>query len=203
MTVELDLVSGRTAELVRLAHAALNHATAAHCGGVEDVSGSLVRAGEALRVIRAAVEEHAVAIRAARTPGTDLGAIVTAAHVNADVESMEDLIRQLVQIAAVRSSRSAVPVALRELVCRMGQSCGEMVATAGTLLASPDAGVFARLEGARVEMGRMQAYVRQRLMAGSDGLEIDAAVDAALTSRLYVRCAELAVSMSQQAVLGS
>jgi phosphate transport system protein len=200
---ELDRSSRQTAEVIRLAGAAMRYVTAALCDTDPPAPGSLPDAEWALRALRRELEDQALTIHATRAgPAvSDLRTIVVAAHVNAEAECIEDLARRLAEIARSRSSRPPVPAELQAIVCRMGQICAEAAAAAGDAVGSAETDAVAATDTANAEMSRLQHLLYRRLLTESGAVDVDAALDVTLASRYYVRCADHAASMAWHVTL--
>jgi len=108
---ELDACTSGVGEMVRLAGVALEHATAALLQQDPPPQESMAACGRALHTLDHALEDHAATVLAARGRlGTDqLPMVLVAVHVNAEVEALGTLARQLGEIAVDRYSRPAFP----------------------------------------------------------------------------------------------
>lgn len=198
-------LSGGLSEVVELSRVALEHATAALCGHDPPAGSCLPDAEKALYALRQAVEDQALAIDATRVlpPVTAVRTIVVAAQVNADAEGVAELARQLAEIAGSRPSRPTAPVEVQAAVCSMGRVCVEMMAMAGGAIGSTQADMEAGMGAAYAEMHRLRQLLYRLLLNDSGAVDVDAALDASLAGRCYMRCAEHAVSMARHAVLAA
>lgn len=190
-------------EMVRLVRMAMSHVVAALCDNDPPISGALLDAGKALHALRREVEDQALAIRATRAGRTStLRTVIAAAQVNTDAECIGDAARRLTEIGQSRRARPPVPAELQAILCKMGQVYLEMAAVAGEAMeSSTPADPVAEIETANAEVSRLQRLLYRHLLAGSDAVDVDAALDVTLASRYFVRCAEHTVSMARHIAL--
>ncbi|MFB9179419.1 PhoU domain-containing protein [Dactylosporangium sucinum] len=202
---ELGGLRGHLAEVIARSHIVLEHVTRALCDSGTSAASALPDAEKALYLLRQAVDDQALAIEETRVvpPMAAVPTIVVAAQVNADAEGVAGLAGRLAEIAGSRPGRPAIPADVQAVVCRMGQACVDMMATAVSAGRSPRADTAARIAAADAEVRRLGQRLHQLLLHDSAPIEVDAALDAALAGRYYARCAELAGSMARHASPGA
>jgi phosphate transport system protein len=196
---DLESWGPQLAHLLRLTQTALDEAAAALFEGDVAASTALTAVEKALRVVRDGVEDHASVLLMARDrpAGVDVRTLVAEVHINANVEAMAVLARQVADIAESRLSRPAIPAHLVAIVREMGRVCLTMVAPAADALETGFAAGMARLCTAYPEVGRLQ----RRLRAECGYAELGAAVDVTLVGRFHEIFAEHAVSVAHEARL--
>lgn len=194
------------AELLRLTRTGMEEATSALVAGEPTVSTTLLAAEKALRAVRHGIEAHVAAVENAtwarmrvgdRPFGAAVRVIVAQVQVNASVEVMADLVRQVADIAHSRLGRARIPNRMLELLWEMSRSCAELLDAAADALetgSSPDMVGFMTTFN---EVGRAQ----QAMLEESGVAEVEAALDATLAGRFYERIAEHLVSVARQARL--
>src|SRR5260370_36141241 len=108
---ELDACTSGVSEMVRLAGAALEHATAGLLQQDPPLQESMAACGRALHALDHALEDHAATVLAARGRlGTgQLPMVIAAVHVTPRGETPGALARQLGDIGIDRGSRPACP----------------------------------------------------------------------------------------------
>lgn len=200
---EFSGLSGQLIEVIDLSRIALEHAAAALCDHDPPAGSRLPDVEKALFAQRQAVEDQALAIEETRVEPSDtaLRTIVVAAQINADAECVGELVRRLAEIAGSRPSRPTMPTEVQATVCSMGRVCVEMMAIAGSAVGSAQAATEAGMGAGDAEMHRLRRLLYQLLLHDPGTVHVDAALDASLACRYYMRCAEHAISMARHAVL--
>jgi phosphate transport system protein len=198
---ELDRPSAQLVELVRPALAAMGHATAALFDVDPPTADSLGAAYQSLYTLRDEVEDHAAAILAARACSTvaELPATIAAVHINAEVECMGRLAREVADIARTRRAWPSIPAVatLREL----SEVCLDMAAKAANVVESHGAVGVAELDGGDDEVDRLRQLLYWHLLSSSGAIDIDAGIDLTLAARCYERYAEHAVAVARRGAL--
>lgn len=201
--------AGRGAELaglLRLTRTALDEATSALVEGEPVVSTTLLATEKALRAVRRGVEVHVAEVESEawarmrvgdRPFGAAVRKIVAQVQVNASVEVMADLVRQVADIAHSRLGRPAIPERLLELQREMDRRCAVLLDAAADALETGAAPDMVRVIATFNEVGRMQLAMLEEC----GDAEVEAALDATLAGRFYERIAEHLVSVARQARL--
>jgi phosphate transport system protein len=154
-----------------------------------------------LYTLRDEVEDHAAAILAARACSTvaELPATIAAVHINAEVECMGRLAREVADIARTRRAWPSIPAVatLREL----SEVCLDMAAKAANVVESHGAVGVAELDGGDDEVDRLRQLLYWHLLSSSGAIDIDAGIDLTLAARCYERYAEHAVAVARRGAL--
>ena len=197
---ELDAGTSGLGEMIRLARAALEHATAALMQRDPPLQESMAACGRALHTLDHALEDHAAAVLAARGRlGTDqLPTVIAAVHVNAAVEALGALTRQLADTAVDRCSRPALPAEVSALLRKMGEACLDAVAQAAEAMAFPSDWAENDLQAKIAEL-RRELY--RQLLSGANAVDLASACDATLAARYYERGVAHAASVIEHAAL--
>jgi phosphate uptake regulator len=181
---ELDASTSGLGEMVRLARAALEHATAALMQRDPPLQESMAACGRALHTLDHALEDHAAAVLAARGRlGTgQLPMVLVAVHVNAEVEALGTLARQLGEIAVDRFSRPAFPTEVSVALRKMKGVCLDAVAQAAEVMAFPSS----RAESDRqAKIAELRRELYRDLLSGGNAVDIASASEASLAARYY------------------
>jgi hypothetical protein len=170
--------------MVRLAGTALEHATAALLQQDPPLQDSMAACGRALHTLNHALEDHAATVLAARGRlGTgQLPMVLVAVHVNAEVEALGTLARQLGEIAVGRSSRPAFPTEVSVALRKMEGVCLDAVTRAAEVMAFPSS----RAESDRqAKVADLRRELFRDLLSGGNAVDIAVASDASLAARYY------------------
>lgn len=195
---DANSVGSRLADLLVLACTAMDEATAAFLGGEPALSSALAAAELALREVRGGIEDHASFVLAVpeHVSAADVRRIVAEVHVNATIEAMASLARQVADIAHSRPPRSAPPEPLAEILGQMNRVSLMVAAGIADLM---------RRRSVRLpeetDVHREVRHLQRRLLAACPDAVLAAAVDASLVGRLYEQFAEHAVSLTDHARL--
>ena len=118
----------------------------------------------------------------------------------ADLERMGDLALHVAKVARRRYPSSAVPPELRSTILLMGHSAEEIVAKAGSVVASRDIAMAAQLEKDDDVMDGLHRTLFTVMLAPEWNAGVEAAIDIALVGRYYERFADHAVSVARRVV---
>jgi phosphate uptake regulator len=197
---ELDAFSTGLGEMIRLAEAALEHATAALLQQDPPLQESMAACGRALHALDHALEDHAATLLAARgRVGTgQLPTVIVAVHVNAEVEGLRTLARQLGEIAVDRCSRPAFPTEVSLVLRKMAETCLDAVARAAEAMALPS-GEVERDRQAKIAELRRELY--QDLLSGGNAIDVASACEASLAARYYELSVAHAASVIEHSAL--
>ena len=130
----------------------------------------------------------------------ELGTIVAAMRMVADLVRMGDLACHVAKIARLRYPTKAVPEGLVpnfELMARVAEG---MVATAGRALSERNAHDAAKLADSDEEMDELRKSQFRILLGTEWPYSVEAAVDVALLGRYYERIADHAVIMASRVI---
>lgn len=197
---ELDACTSGVSEMVRLAGAALEHATAGLLQQDPPLQESMAACGRALHALDHALEDHAATVLAARGRlGTgQLPTVIAAVHVNAEVEALGALARQLGDIAVDRCSRPAFPTEVSAVLRKMEEACLDAVAQAAEVMAFPSGWADSDRQAKIAEL-RRELY--RDLLSGANAVDVASACEATLAARYYERGVAHAASVIEHGAL--
>lgn len=198
---DLDAISASLVEMANLAGSAMSRATTALLDADLTIAESVITADNLIDNIYRDTEAKAFDLLARQQPvASDLRVIVTSLRMVAELERMGDLALHVAKIARRRYPASAVPPELRATLLKMGHTAEEIVAKAGSVIASRDIEMAAQLERDDDVMDNLHRELFVALLA--DGWEhgIEAAIDITLAGRYYERFADHAVSVARRVV---
>ena len=187
--------------MANLAGSAMSRATTALLDADLTIAESVITADDLIDNIYRDTEAKAFDLLARQQPvASDLRVIVTSLRMVAELERMGDLALHVAKIARRRYPASAVPPELRATILQMGHTAEEIVAKAGSVIASRDIEMAAQLERDDDVMDNLHRELFVALLA--DGWEhgIEAAIDITLAGRYYERFADHAVSVARRVV---
>jgi phosphate transport system protein len=198
---ELDQIGVELVEMSQLVASAMSRATAALLEAdislAEDVISDDSKVDEAYRDL----EERALDVLARQQPvATDLRTIVTTLRMIADLERMGDLAQHIAKVARMRYPVSAVPPELQGTIREMGQVAGQIIAKAGAVIATQDAGTAIELESDDDVMDALHRRLFAALLDDDWSHGIEAAIDITLIGRYYERFADHAVGVARRVV---
>ena len=199
---ELDRISDSLVEMANLAGSAMSRATTALLDADLTLAETVITADDTIDALHRATEEKAFDLLARQQPvASDLRILVTSLRMVADLERMGDNAVHVAKIARRRFPNSAVPAELRSTVLKMGHTAEEIVAKAGSVIASRDVAMAVQLEK---DDDVMDDLHRDLLTAILDDESwsgtIEAAIDLTLAGRYYERFADHAVSVARRVV---
>lgn len=199
--IELDAISTSLVEMTNLVASAMSRATTALLDADLTLAETVITADEAVDALFHDIEAKAFDLMARQQPvASDLRVIVTSLRMVADLERMGDNAVHVAKIARRRYPSSAVPATLRGTVTQMGHTAEEIVAKAGSVIASRDIEMAAQLERDDDVMDGLHRQLFTSILNDdwSDGVE--AAIDITLAGRHYERFADHAVSVARRVV---
>ncbi|MFF2043590.1 hypothetical protein ACFVVX_24545 [Kitasatospora sp. NPDC058170] len=196
-------IAGRLVALLGLARNALGHASEAALGADTTViARELAAVEDALRPLRGEVEKDSATLLAERRDtSVYLREVVSEVHVGCEARQLAELAARVAELARTREANGPLPDAVRLPLQGMSALALAMVAMAGEALAQPEPGVLADLHGGLNEIGHRQRLLYGQLLAGTSSVERTDAVDAALLSVYFERCAGHALSAARHAGL--
>jgi len=198
---ELDAISTSLVEMTNLVGSAMSRATTALLDADLGLAESVIANDEAVDARYREIEARAFDLLARQQPvASDLRVLVTSLRMVADLERMGDNAAHVAKIARRRYPGSAVPPTLRSTVLQMGHAAEEIVAKAGSVIASRDIDMAAQLEKDDDVMDELHRQLFRSILDDSweDGLE--PAIDITLAGRYYERFADHAVSVARRVV---
>jgi phosphate transport system protein len=199
---ELDGISDSLVEMANLAGSAMSRATTALLDADLTLAEMVIAADETIDELYRALEERAFDLMARQQPvASDLRILVTSLRMVADLERMGDNAVHVAKIARRRYPGSAVPPELRATVLKMGHTAEEIVAKAGSVIASRDVAMAVQLEKDDDVMDDLHRELFTAILddEGWTG-GIEAAIDITLAGRYYERFADHAVSVARRVV---
>ncbi len=198
---ELDGISASLVEMTNLVGSAMSRATTALLDADLPLSETVIQADATVDELYRRVEERAFDLMARQQPvASDLRTLVTSLRMVADLERMGDNAVHVAKVARRRYPSSAVPPALRSTVLRMGHAAEEIVAKAGSVIASRDLVLAAELESDDDVMDDLQRRLFTMVLDDGWGGGVEAAIDITLCGRYYERFADHAVSVARRVV---
>jgi phosphate transport system protein len=199
---ELDSISDSLVEMANLAGSAMSRATTALLDADLTLAEMVIANDETIDELYRATEERAFDLMARQQPvASDLRILVTSLRMVAELERMGDNAVHIAKIARRRYPGSAVPPELRAIVLEMGHTAEEIVAKAGSVIASRDVQMANELEKDDDVMDNLHRRLFTAILdegAWTGGLE--AAIDITLAGRYYERFADHAVSVARRVV---
>ena len=198
---DLDAISAALVEMANLAGSAMSRATTALLDADLTIAESVITADHLIDNIYRDTEAKAFDLLARQQPvASDLRVIVTSLRMVAELERMGDLALHVAKIARRRYPASAVPPELRATILKMGHTAEEIVAKAGSVIASRDIEMAAQLERDDDVMDNLHRELFVALLDDSWEHGIEAAIDITLAGRYYERFADHAVSVARRVV---
>ena len=198
---DLDAISASLVEMANLAGSAMSRATTALLDADLTIAESVITADDLIDNIYRDTEAKAFDLLARQQPvASDLRVIVTSLRMVAELERMGDLALHVAKIARRRYPASAVPPELRATLLKMGHTAEEIVAKAGSVIASRDIEMAAQLERDDDVMDNLHRELFVALLDDSWAHGIEAAIDITLAGRYYERFADHAVSVARRVV---
>ena len=198
---DLDAISASLVEMANLAGSAMSRATTALLDADLSIAESVITADDLIDNIYRDTEAKAFDLLARQQPvASDLRVIVTSLRMVAELERMGDLALHVAKIARRRYPASAVPPELRATLLKMGHTAEEIVAKAGSVIASRDIEMAAQLERDDDVMDNLHRELFVALLDDSWAHGIEAAIDITLAGRYYERFADHAVSVARRVV---
>ena len=198
---DLDAISTSLVEMANLAGSAMSRATTALLDADLTLAEMVITADDLIDELYRETEAKAFDLLARQQPvASDLRIIVTSLRMVADLERMGDLALHVAKIARRRYPRSAVPPELRSTVLEMGHTAEEIVAKAGSVIASRDLEMAVELERDDDVMDALHRDLFTALLSDTWEHGIEAAIDITLAGRYYERFADHAVSVARRVV---
>lgn len=198
---ELDSISDTLVEMARLVGSAMSRATTALLDADLQIAETVIAADDAVDELYRDLEARAFDLLVRQQPvATDLRQVVTSLRMVADLERMGDLALHVAKVARRRYPSSAVPPELRSTILNMGHAAEEIVAKAGSVIASRDIEVAAELEKDDDVMDALHRKLFTSILDDKWSGGIEAAIDITLVGRYYERFADHAVSVARRVV---
>ena len=198
---ELDGISASLVEMTNLVGSAMSRATTALLDADLHIAETVITADEQIDALYRDVESRAFDLLARQQPvASDLRVIVTSLRMVAELERMGDLALHVAKIARRRFPASAVPPELRSTLLEMGHVAQEIVAKAGSVIASRDVELAAELESDDDVMDALHKRLFTVILDDSWEGGMEAAIDITLAGRYYERFADHAVSVARRVV---
>ncbi len=198
---ELDAISTSLVEMTNLVGSAMSRATTALLDADLKLAESVIANDEAVDALYRDTEARAFDLLARQQPvASDLRVLVTSLRMVADLERMGDNAVHVAKIARRRYPSSAVPPTLRSTVLQMGHAAEEIVAKAGSVIASRDIQMAAELEKDDDVMDELHRQLFRSILDDRWAEGIEPAIDITLAGRYYERFADHAVSVARRVV---
>ena len=198
---ELDAISTSLVEMTNLVGSAMSRATTALLDADLKLAESVIANDEAVDALYRDTEARAFDLLARQQPvASDLRVLVTSLRMVADLERMGDNAVHVAKIARRRYPSSAVPPTLRSMVLQMGHAAEEIVAKAGSVIASRDIQMAAELEKDDDVMDELHRQLFRSILDDRWADGIEPAIDITLAGRYYERFADHAVSVARRVV---
>ena len=198
---DLDSISTSLVEMANLVGSAMSRATTALLDADLQMAETVIAADNAVDELYRDLEAKAFELLVRQQPvATDLRQVVTSLRMVADLERMGDLALHVAKVARRRYPSSAVPPELRSTILQMGHAAEEIVAKAGSVVASRDIAMAAQLEKDDDVMDGLHRTLFTVMLAPEWNAGVEAAIDIALVGRYYERFADHAVSVARRVV---
>lgn len=198
---ELDAISDTLVEMARLVGSAMSRATTALLDADLQIAETVIAADDAVDDLYRDLEARAFELLVRQQPvAGDLRQVVTSLRMVADLERMGDLALHVAKVARRRYPSSAVPPELRSTILKMGHAAEEIVAKAGSVIASRDIEVAAELEKDDDVMDALHRKLFTTILDDKWAGGVEAAIDITLVGRYYERFADHAVSVARRVV---
>jgi phosphate transport system protein len=198
---DLDAISDTLVEMARLVGSAMSRATTALLDADLQMAETVITADDAVDELYRDLEARAFELLVRQQPvATDLRQVVTSLRMVADLERMGDLALHVAKVARRRYPSSAVPPELRSTILKMGHAAEEIVAKAGSVIASRDIEVAAELEKDDDVMDALHRQLFTTILDDNWDGGVEAAIDITLVGRYYERFADHAVSVARRVV---
>jgi phosphate transport system protein len=195
---QLESPTDQLMDLVSSATTAMKHATAALLSADHFVADHIGAAYDALSTLHRQVENHAGVLLATRARSTkvDLPAMIAAAHINAEAESMGRLAQEVAEIARTRRSWASIPAPLLGMLGELSEVCLDVATKAAEVVESSGTVSVVELDERADEVDRLQQVLYQQLLSPPGIVDVDAAIDLTMAARCYQRYADLAVTIA-------
>ncbi len=198
---ELDAVSDSLVEMTNMVGSAMRRATTSLLDADLQLAETVITADDKVDALYRDIEARAFDLLARQQPvASDLRMLVTSLRMVADLERMGDMALHVAEVARRRYPSSAVPPELRSTVLEMGHAAEEIVAKAGSVIASRDVTLAAELERDDDVMDDLHRRLFTAILDDGWGHPVEAAIDLTLLGRYYERFADHAVSVARRVV---
>jgi len=198
---ELDAISASLVEMTNLVGSAMSRATTALLDADLTMAEKVITNDDVVDALYRDIENKAFDLLARQQPvASDLRVIVTSLRMVADLERMGDNAAHVAKIARRRYPASAVPPTLRSTVLEMGHAAEEIVAKAGSVIASRDIEMAAQLEKDDDVMDELHRQLFTAILDDDWAEGVEPAIDITLAGRYYERFADHAVSVARRVV---
>lgn len=198
---ELNAISDTLVEMTRRVGSAMSRSTTALMDADLQMAESVIAQSELVDELHRSVEERVFNLLVTQQPvASDLRQVVTALHMTADLERMGALAIHVAKIARLRYPESAVPPALRSTILQMGNEAEEIVAKAGSVIATRDVELAAELEKDDDAMDALHRQLFTVLLDPRWTGGVEPAIDLTLIGRYYERFADHAVAVAHRVI---
>jgi phosphate transport system protein len=197
----LDAISEALIQMTQQVGSAMSRATTALLDADLSLAESVISNDDAVDARYREIEARAFDLLARQQPvASDLRILVTSLRMVADLERMGDNAVHIAKIARRRYPASAVPATLRSTVLKMGHAAEEIVAKAGSVIASRDIEMAAQLEKDDDVMDELHRQLFRAILDDAWDEGVEPAIDITLAGRYYERFADHAVSVARRVV---
>jgi len=198
---ELDAISASLVEMTNLVGSAMSRATTALLDADLTMAEMVITHDDVVDALYRDIENKAFDLLARQQPvASDLRVVVTSLRMVADLERMGDNAVHVAKIARRRYPASAVPPTLRSTILEMGHAAEEIVAKAGSVIASRDVEMAAQLEKDDDVMDELHRQLFTAILDDDWAEGVEPAIDITLAGRYYERFADHAVSVARRVV---
>jgi len=198
---QLDELSRDLVEMTRLTRVAIARATTALLDADLALAESVISDDDIINRMRESIDDRAIDLIARQQPvATDLRTLVAGLRIDADLERMGDLARNIAKVARSRHPDPAVPARLRPTIAQMSEVAQRLIAKAGDVIATRDVDVARQLAHDDDEMDALHRSLLARVLDERAASSVEDAVDVALLGRYYERFADHAVSIANRIV---
>ncbi|MCW2919341.1 MAG: phosphate uptake regulator, PhoU [Actinomycetia bacterium] len=198
---QLVALSGRLVEMTRLVRSAMAQASVALLDADLALAEEVISGDGQVDTMKTEIEDSVFDLMACQQPvAGDLRTVITALPMSGDLERMGDLAVHIAQTARRRHPESAVPPELQAIVREMARIADQLVAKAGSVIATSDVHLGLELDTDDDAMDRLHRRLFTLLLSPGWAYGVEAAVDITLASRYFERFADHAVDLAANVV---
>lgn len=198
---ELKAISDQLVDMTRLVRSAMSRATTALLDADLHVAENVIDGDETVDRLNQDIELRAFDLLARQQPvASDLRVIVTGLRMSGELERMGDLAIHVAKLARLRHPASPIPPELHATLLEMGQVAEQIVAKAGSVIASRDVTTALELDRDDDRMDHLHRRLFEVLFSPNWTHGVEPAVDVSLCGRYYERYADHAVTVARRVV---
>lgn len=198
---ELQAINDQLVTMTRLVRSAMARATSALLDADLHVAENVIDGDDAVDQLNHEIETRALDVLARQQPvASDLRIIVTALRMSDELERMGDMATHVAKLARLRHPVSPIPPELHATLLEMGHVAEQIVAKAGSVIASRNVTTALELDSDDDRMDQLHRRLFGELLAPGWTHGVEPAVDVSLCGRYYERYADHAVTVARRVV---